>query len=124
MIIRNKQMESFDLSLKNRFAKKIAGELRTDHAEYVNDLDDEELHEYVLIGIDRAKGYGLQYDKDIKAFVKLLFTVGWFFDEYPLFNEFLTYSDYQHYERMEYLFDSATEEDWEEASRLSDELSR
>lgn len=122
IIIRSKQIETFDLSLKNKFAKKIEDELRTEHADSVDDLNDEELHEYVLAGIDRAKGYRLEDDRDIKAFVKLLFTIGWYFDEYQLFNEFLTYDDYEHYERMEYLFESATDEDWDEAAKLSDEL--
>lgn len=122
LIIRDKQIEAFELSLKNRFAKKVEEELRTEHTNYVDDLNDEELHEYVLAGIDRAKSYGLENDNDISAFVKLLFVIGWYFDEYPLFNEFLTYSDYEHYERMEYLFESATKEDWNEAAKLSDEL--
>lgn len=122
MIIRKNQFEAFDLSLKDRFAKTIEKELRTDHADSVDDLNDDELHDLVLAGIDRAKAYELEADKDIDAFVKLLFTIGWYFDEYPLFNEFLTYDDYEHYERLEYLFDSATDDDWEKASAYSDEL--
>jgi hypothetical protein len=122
LLIRDNQFNAFEVSLKSRFAKKIEEELRTEYTDYVDDLNDEELHEYVLEGIDRAKSYGLEEDKDIKAFVNLLFVVGWYFDEYPLFNEFLTYDDYEHYERMEYLFDAATDEDWDEASKLSDEL--
>ena len=122
LIVRNKQIEAFELPLKARFAIKIEEELRAEHSDSVDDLNDDELHEYVMAGIDRAKGYGLEDDKDIKAFVKLLFVIGWYFDEYTLFNEYLTYDDYEHYERMEYLFESATKEDWNKAARLSDRL--
>jgi hypothetical protein len=120
LVIRNEQIAEFDRSLTEKFIVSLANELRAEHPEDVENFSDEELRQGIAEGIERAESYGLEGDADVKAFVKLLFTVGWYFDHYPAFREVLTEELYRASEKMPYLFESATDEDWEEAASLSD----
>lgn len=120
--IRNEQIEAFNESLREKFIRNLCLELRDEHKESVEPLDDEELREMVEVGVERAEEYGLESDDDVETFVTLLFTVGWYFDRYELFEFYLTDESCEPDERMEYIFEVATEEDWDAAAELSDEL--
>lgn len=122
LVIRDEQTEALEASLKDRFAVELAAELRQEHTEAVEPYNDKELHNLILEGVDRAESYELDSDSDVGAFVKLLFVVGWYFDRYPLFHHFFTEEDYEGHERLEYLFDAATEEDWKKAAAQSGRL--
>jgi hypothetical protein len=123
LIIRDEQIKVFETALRKRFIKALAKELRDEHKECVEDLGDEELYDLIDEGVERAeKEYGLESDSDVKTFVKLLFTVGWYFDHYELFQFYLTDESCEPDERMDFIFEVATDEDWQSAAELSDEL--
>lgn len=121
LIIRDEQVAVFEEVLRNDFIEKLAAELRANYAEDVEPYTDEELHDAISKGIDRAEDYDLEGDADVGAFVKLMFTTGWFFDRYPLFQEILTNELNLPEEKMPFIFEGATDEDWEAAAALSDE---
>jgi len=50
-----------------------------------------------------------------------MFTIGWYFDVYEPFHEILADKIYAHYEKIPYLFQTATDEDWDKAAVLSNE---
>lgn len=120
--IRNAQIETFNEIYRERFIKNLCLELRDEHKESVEPLDDEELRDMVEVGVERAESYGLESDEDVETFVTLLFTVGWYFDRYELFEFYLTDDSCEPDERMDYIFEVAEEEDWDAAAELSDEL--
>jgi hypothetical protein len=120
LVISNKQMEAIGQSQTDDFIERVTAELRTDHAEDVEYYTDEELYDEISEGIERAESYGLEGDADVAAFVKLLLTIGWYFDRYPMFQEILTEESYTHDEKMPAIFETAADEDWEAAADYSD----
>lgn len=121
LVIRDEQVAVFEEALRNDFIERLAAELKANYAEDVEPYTDEELYEVIDRGIDRAEDYGLEGDADISAFIKLLFTIGWYFDRYPMFQEILTNEANLPEEKMPFIFEGATDEDWEKAAALSDE---
>lgn len=117
--VSNEQIEQFDKVFMERFVKRLIGILREDHPEDVSEYSNEELHELVREGIDRAESYGLESDNDVETFVTLLFTVGWFYDTHPHCQRYLVEEDFDPSERMRFLLDATTGEDWVEISAWS-----
>jgi hypothetical protein len=120
LVFRNEQIESLEQSRTDDFIVRPAAKPRADYAEDVEHYTGEELYDEISEGVERVEGYGLKKDSDVSGFVKLLFTIAWHFDEYPLFYEILTEELYEPYQKMPYLFESATDDDWEEAAAFSD----
>ncbi len=102
-----------------RLSRQIASVLRSEFKEDVERFDDESLLKLVDAGCSRARAYGLKLDDDIRAFVCLLFVIGWKFDGYPPFAAVLTEPLYRPEQRMPYLFESASPEDWDLAAEWS-----
>lgn len=120
--ITKEQISSLNNTFKHGFIKNLLFELREEHEEAVAVLNDEELYEMIDAGMERAYDYELDADEDITAFVKLLLMVGWYFDRHELFEFYLIDDSCDPDERMDYIFEVATDDDWEAARELSDEL--
>jgi hypothetical protein len=116
--IRPEQLHVLDAEMERRFAVSLAKLIRDTYAADVAELDDDALMALVIEGIHRAEAYGFDSDDDVRTFVRLLFTVGWHFDEHPAIAAVLQASDLRDEERMSILFESVTREEWEEAHAL------
>lgn len=124
LIIQNSQIAQFQKSLQEPVAADIFYDLRTDHTEDVEVLDDNELRDLIDEGLEKADAHGFKLSTDIATFVKLLFIVGWHFDSYELFEFYLTDKNCAPSERLDYIFEVADDEDWQAAAEYSREIVR
>lgn len=121
LIIRKRQMEVFKKAGEKNFVAELAQTVRENHAEAVEDSSDEELKEYVRVGIARARGHGLVSEEAITAFVRLMFDIAPNFDEQTNIARMLKDERVEPDDRIELVLEAASEEDWAEAESLYDE---
>ena len=114
-------MEVFRKAGEKKFVDELAQTVRENHAEAVEDVSDEELKEYVTVGIARARSHGLTFEDSITAFVRLMFDIAPNFDEQTNIARMLKDERLEPDDRIELVLEAASEEDWAEAESLYDE---
>ncbi|MET0649847.1 MAG: hypothetical protein ABW208_24825 [Pyrinomonadaceae bacterium] len=125
LTIRPEQLEAFSPLAEAAFARRVVEYLRENHADEpvtlaagelpVKDVDDATLFRLVRGGIERAGSYGMTWESTITAFVVIMFTVAPNFDEHPLIRRALTDARFEPNERLDAIWDSTTNENWEAA---------
>ncbi|HEX9962955.1 MAG TPA: hypothetical protein VGB00_18630 [Pyrinomonadaceae bacterium] len=114
-------MEVFRKAGEKSFVDELAQTVRENHTEAVEDSSDEELKEYVRIGIARARSHGLIFEDTITVFVRLMFDIAPNFDEQANIARMLNDERLEPDDRIELVLEGASEEDWAEAESLYDE---
>ena len=112
-------MSVFQQQAERNFIDSVVKQLRTDHAEVVQDIPEDKLYKRVEYGIQRAREYGLTWENNLATFVILMFEIGPGFDKFPAFSEYLTDKTVEPDERMDVLLSETTELDWENAQEAS-----
>lgn len=123
LIIRPEQFEVFQPVAEAAFARRVVEHLREDHAEtviqlpnevvLVKQISDERLYEMVRNGIARARGYGIDWESAVTAFVVLMFVAAPNFDKHPLIQRVLKDERVEANSRVDRLWERTSEENWE-----------
>ncbi|HEV2763897.1 MAG TPA: hypothetical protein VGV38_13025 [Pyrinomonadaceae bacterium] len=119
--INRNQLEVFEGAAEARFAARLVGYLREHHAEAVAGLDDDTLKARALLGVRRARSYGLTWDSKVAAFVALMFEISPSFDRHPRIREGLTDRNVAPNYRLDILLNRTSDQDWMEAGLLGDQ---
>jgi hypothetical protein len=121
LVIREEQMQVFDSVSEANFERRLAGLVREIQPELVSELDEDDLLACVRVGIERARGHGLDSEQSIGIFVGWMLEIAPNFDEQPNIRKVLTYPGLAPEQRLELVGRLATEEDWEEAAEMYNE---
>src|SRR5262245_49764310 len=129
--IRPEQLEVFRPAAEAGLAGRLAAHLKERHGEEVakisgsgwsvKQIPDEILSRMAQHGFDRARRYGLGWESSLAAFVVLMFVVAPNFDEHPLIQRILKDESVPPDERIDRLWQSISEQNWEAASQGYDE---
>ncbi len=121
LVIREVQLASLGQDMRRRLALEALEDVRNSSPHAVRGLTPAEVEERLETALEKSLAYPMSRD-DVKAFVRLCFTVGPRFDEYPRFQEIWRLSALE-MPRMLALFAQAEAEDWNRAAQF-DILSR
>ena len=83
MVIRQQQLETFELDAEHRFEREMAGHLRGFSPQHAKTLNDEILNRIVSDGVERAHAYGLSSRGAVQFFLETMFILGGQFDSDP-----------------------------------------
>ena len=97
--IRREQFEVFQPVAEAAFVRRVVEHLRDNHADavvqlpneviLVKQIADERLRRLAKDAIARARGYGMDWESTVTAFVVLMFVAAPNFDEHPLIQRVL-----------------------------------
>lgn len=121
LVIREQQIETLQQHAEEDFVERLMKHLRETQDAETFELDDEELRRRVEFGIEKARGYELTWEKPIVFFVRLMFSIAPNFDEQENIQDVLDAPFDEPNEKMDYLLDNTSDEDWEEAAVSYDE---
>jgi len=130
LIIRPEQFEIFQPVAEAAFARRVVEHLRDEHADVIvrlpnevaliKQLPDDRLHGMVSNAIARARGYGLDWEATVTAFVVLMFVAAPNFDEHPLIQRVLKDERADANSRVDQLWDRTSEENWDAVAKNYD----
>jgi len=124
MNIRAAQMRRFNKNMNNRLVEQSAQDVHAHFPEIASQYTDEALKEAIRAAMDRAYGYQLVRDRQVRSFVLLTFSVSSRFDFYPPFLGILS-SPYIHNSvKLDVLFRSATPAEWQAAALLDEDVAQ
>lgn len=87
MIIRKEQMDVLGRYMVEQFVERSLMYLRTAFNEQMEDDSDEKLRIVIQEGIEKAKSYGIKYERDVLHFLEFTMRYGTDFDKDPQFFE-------------------------------------
>lgn len=116
LVIRDEQMDTLQQHAEADFVRRIMSHLREHQDAEVYRLSDEELRARVEYGIEKARSYRITWEKEVTLFVQLMFSTAPDFDMQDNIWVILTDEFEEPNEKMDYLLDNTTDEDWEEAA--------
>ncbi len=85
MLIRDDQLSALRGVRQKEYEKRLAAHLRKYFSEACHDLGEDGLRDAVRYGIQRAKVYGIQAERDVVKYLNLMFVFGRDFDTDPRF---------------------------------------
>ena len=85
IIIRNEQREALRHIVNQSFIEELSAFLAQEFSEDSKILGHEQVRIVVKLGIQQSQAYGFNTTEDIKKYVKLMFLLGSYFDEDPIF---------------------------------------
>lgn len=86
--IRKEQSDALSRSLVDRFVRQVVSHLEDDLKEYIDRLgiDDGNLEDFVRLGMEKSKNYGIVFEEDIERYIECMVVFGPDFDhnlKYP-----------------------------------------
>ena len=114
LVIRPDQMEVLQSAVEEEFVHRIARHLRSERVE-LGSIPPSDLYEMIRTGIARARGYGMQSENTLAAFVGLMFGVAPNFDDVPAIRRVPTDPEVLPDARVDELWRATTDADWEQA---------
>lgn len=123
MLIRAEQMNVFEATAEENFARRLTAHLLEnyptaavrlpDTESAIGELPDETLHSLVKVCIERARSYGLTFESSISAFSAVMFEVSPNFDLHRLSQVMLNDEGIEPDARLDELLEVLTEKNWE-----------
>jgi hypothetical protein len=80
LTIRKEQMDVLSTHMRNQFEQRMIKHLRAKFPDRTKDLPDERIGLVVQDSMRKAKGYGVEYEEDIRRFTEYLVIYGMRFD--------------------------------------------
>ncbi len=120
LVVRPEQMRVFERAEEDRFCRRAAAHIRSEHPLAVAHLSDAELLRRVDLGYERARRYRFTTQATFLGYLVLMFIVGAQFDTHPSIQEILNQDWIPPDSRFAYLADAISSEEWEEARALGD----
>lgn len=121
LVIREQQLDTLQENAEADFITRIMIHLRENQDAETYELEDAELERRVKIGVEKAREYDLTWEKPIVFFVRVMFTISPNFDRQWSIQTILTDIYEEPNEKMDFVTEYATDDDWEEAALLSDD---
>jgi hypothetical protein len=125
LTIRQEQFDAFEHVTEAEFERRLMAYLVENHEDAVvrlptgefrvAELPAELLREIVRNGIARARSHDLTWESTVTAFVVIMFAVAPNFDEHPLIRRALKDARFEPNARLDEMWDSTTNENWETA---------
>lgn len=125
LTIRQEQLDAFERVTEAAFERRVLTYLLENHVDAVvrlpagefgvAELPEELLQEIVRSGIARARTHDLTWESTVTAFVVIMFTVAPNFDEHPLIRRALNDARFEPNARLDEMWDSTSNENWETA---------
>lgn len=109
--ITNKQMDVFTKAVR----KPNKAELKMDLNELYTALPDEELENFINLGLEKSSKYGIDEFFAVKDFIRLMIVVALDFDTYPPVKEQLTRKDVDPNLTVQLACELITPSEWQEA---------
>jgi len=119
LVLRSHQRQMFRDVRRAQLARRVAAHLRDNHPDDILGPGEAELLELVAERLQRARDYGMTWESSLAAFACLTFTIAARFDEHPAVKKVLEDPDIPPNLRVEMLLAQLTDEEWEQASRLT-----
>jgi hypothetical protein len=129
-IIRSRQLSAFENVAHEMLCKDIAEYLCENHFDTpvflpaeeseIEKLPSETLNALINTGLRRARAFGLKWESSLSSFVVLMFVVAPNFDEQPAINAGLKNDSIEPDLRLEKMWKTTSEEDWQTAARNYD----
>jgi transcription elongation factor Elf1 len=123
-------MEVFQPLAEADFLDRVVGHLLKHHSDVIVDFPDyaclvEELprnvlQEMVVVGVTRARSYGMEWESTLCSFVVLMFVAAPNFDEHPLIRRVLKDESVPPDSRVNMLWRRVSDETWEAAEENYD----
>jgi len=85
LLIRDEQLVALRGIRQKEYEKRLAAHLRKYFSETCTKLGEQGLRDAVRYGIQRAKAYGIQAERDVAKYLNLMFVFGRDFDTDPRF---------------------------------------
>ncbi len=86
LIIRKEQMEVFSRQMLERFADRATASIKSNFDALTNDIPYSELNARIHAGIDKARTYGIIYEKDVLQYLEYSIRLGADFETNPTFS--------------------------------------
>lgn len=107
LVIRRDQVEVFRALLRERFEDQVLVHVREFFPSRCNALGEDGTRALIRHGIDRARGYGIQREKDVCKYVDIAFVFGRDFDTEQPWAPSILRSAASGEQRIQALFDVA-----------------
>lgn len=130
LMIRPEQFEVFQPVAEAAFIGRVVEHLRASHADVIIRLPDEvallkqtsneRLTEMARRAVARARGYRMDWESSVTAFVVLMFVVAPNFDAHPLIQRVLKDERVDANSRVDRLWERTSEENWDAAAKNYD----
>lgn len=117
LILRESQIAVLERAALEQFGRRVVREIRRDHAELFDAMPEPRVAAWLKLALDRSQRYGITVRRDLRTYVTLCFVIGPCFDEYPLFQDWLTCEAVPMSRRLDLILDRASAEDWARAAR-------
>ena len=117
MIIRREQMEVFENQAEREFIIRLADHLRTGHPRKTKPFDDPALLQRTRESVQTARALGVTLQDSLALFAALQFEFGRHFHLHPKVKKLLSRQPPD--EAIQNIPDVMTDQDWNEAERLS-----
>lgn len=117
--LRSQHIEALKPQVRRAFAFEVVKFLEKKFPQFVQGLPGTVLEKRVLAGLKRAEGYGFGRNSTLAAFVGIMLDLGPRFDEQPAIRATLRDRSVPQEDRWNLLFTRVSDEDWEQAGRLS-----
>ena len=119
LIIRRAQMLALDRAIDHVLIDRLLRHFRYRRSGLVRDLSDDELRAWVVLGISRARGYGITWESNIARFVFRMLDIGPLFDQFPPVRQILLKPTIPDEEKMLVIGNTITRAQWAEARQFS-----
>jgi hypothetical protein len=110
LVVRQIQMDAVREGLLRRFEDTMLVHVREFFPERCAELGKESTREWIRCGIDRARGYGIEIEKDVCKYVDVSFVFGHDFDTKETWAPPILRSDAPGSDRLQALFNAALAE--------------
>jgi hypothetical protein len=117
MRITPSQLRAFQARAEEGFVARLIAYLHRCHAGLVAGIAPDEVRDRVRKAIERGRCHGLTWESTLSWFVVMTFELGPHFDEHPVFAAALRFQHPDERARIQFLRESVTWQDWNEAKR-------
>lgn len=83
MVIGEQQMEAFSKYMRRQFEDRMVNHIRASFSDQTRQLDEQGLRKLVILGINRAEGYGIAFEDDIQRYLEYMMLLSQDFDTNP-----------------------------------------
>ncbi len=110
LIVRNDQMDVFGDYMRKQFEDLMVGHLNAHYPKECETLGEKDLRETIRYGIERAKAYHVDIERDVSRYINLMFAFGRDFDKdenFPWASKILMNHDLKSTHKMDLLYEEA-----------------
>lgn len=120
IIIRDQQLKSLDAAQERAFVDRLVAEVYQHYSDSFGRLPDHAVRDLVMSGLERAQGFGFEWQSSLAAFVHLMFAIAPNFYRHPTIEAMLRDPAVPLEDRMGVLPSAVPPHIWEEVQEAYD----